>query len=82
MIDKYFFKRLTKKGKIAYFIIQIILVAIFLYVLFGQLGYRLGSYNSEARTETYMVLIPGVIIISLLSGGISLFFWKKPEEIE
>ncbi|WP_456867183.1 hypothetical protein [Galbibacter sp. BG1] len=76
MLDRLFLKKLTKKGIWAYWIIQLVLDVVLGIVLFGVLNYTLDQDNLGRN-----ILIVGVIISSLISGGICLIFWKKPKEL-
>ncbi|OEK09523.1 hypothetical protein A8C32_12505 [Flavivirga aquatica] len=74
MLDRLFLKHLTKKGVIAYFVGQVIFMAILAYYLFGIAGYSIDR-GDEGRD----ILFIGLIIIVLLWGGICLLLWKKPK---
>ena len=80
MLDRLFLSKLTKKGKIAYFLIQLVLDAIFVFVLFGLLAYDLGSYGSPERDESSIILIPGILIIAILTGILCLQIWRNTDE--
>ncbi len=80
MLDRLFLRKLTKKGKIAYFVIQLVLDAIFVFVLFGLLDYNLGSAGSSDRDESSMILYPGILIIAVLTGILCLQVWRNPDE--
>lgn len=76
MLDRLFLKKLTKKEIWAYWIIQLGLDVILGIVLFGMLNYTLDQDNPGRN-----ILIIGVIISALISGGICLIFWRKPKEL-
>jgi len=61
MLDRLFLKKLSKKGKIIYFVGQLLLDAIFIYVLFGVMDYSLGSPGSSTRSDTELILFSGII---------------------
>lgn len=73
MLDKLFLKYLNKKGKIAYFVGQIILFALWAYYLLGIAGYSM----EEGRANFFI----GMVVILVLWGGVCLLLWKeKPDE--
>ncbi|WP_335965332.1 hypothetical protein [Galbibacter sp. PAP.153] len=76
MLDRLFLNKLTKKGKIAYWIIQLGLDVILGIVLFGVLDYTLDRGN-DGRT----FFIVGAVASLLISGLICLSIWKAPKEI-
>jgi len=75
MIDKLFLKHLSKKGKIAYWVGQILLDAIWAFYVFGVAG-----YSFETGGET--MLIFGMLAILVGWGVVCLMLWKKPKESE
>lgn len=76
MIEKFFLRKLTKKGKIAFFSIQVILDLLLVYVLFFVLDYTLGNIGSIQRQESSMILFPGILFSAVISGFICLQKWK------
>ncbi len=73
MLDRLFLKYLTKKGKIAYFVGQLVLFAIWGFIVLGIMDFSLESGRST--------FIGGAIVILLIWGGICLALWKeKPLE--
>ncbi|MFD0992546.1 hypothetical protein [Tenacibaculum geojense] len=69
MIDKLFLKYLTKKGKIGYFVGQIITASLWAYYIFGV--EKLSRANGEVK------LFAGLLINTVLWGVISVMLWKK-----
>jgi hypothetical protein len=55
MLDRLFLKYLTKKGKIAYWVGQLLLSAIWGFYVFGVAGYTYVSnhYTTEFETKSY-----------------------------
>ncbi len=72
MLDRLFLKYLSKKGKIAYWIGQLALVAIWLYYIFGV--------TELSRDEAELPLFGGLVLIVLGWGVVCLLIWKKKEE--
>ena len=75
MLDRLFLKYLSKTGKVAYWVGQIIFDGIFVFYLFGIAGYTLGSSGTGARSQTEMILFPGVIGIAIVWGIVCYFVW-------
>ena len=80
MLERLFLSKLTKKGKMAYFLIQLVLDAIFVFVLFGLLDYDLGSSGSAERDKSSLILYPGILIIAVLTGIFCLQIWRNKDE--
>ncbi|SFC26074.1 hypothetical protein SAMN04487907_103135 [Zunongwangia mangrovi] len=76
MLDRLFLRKLTHKGKIAYWIIQLVLDALFIGYLFIFMDYNMDRFAGDG----YGIVIGGVIAAMLISGVICLALWKKPEE--
>ncbi|UII28934.1 hypothetical protein LVD15_11035 [Fulvivirga maritima] len=76
MLDRFFIEKLTKKGKIAYWLIQLGLDVVFILSLIFIFGYD----SDDLFRDRYYVLILGVLVAMFISGGICLAFWKKEEE--
>lgn len=72
MLESFVLKYLTKKGVIAYFVGQVIFIAIFAYYIFGILDYSL-----DRGQDMFFV---GMVVIVLLWMGICLLLWRKPKE--
>ncbi|WP_422091827.1 hypothetical protein [Tenacibaculum ovolyticum] len=72
MLEAFVLKYLTKKGVIAYFVGQVIFIAIFAYYIFGILDYSL-----DRGQDMFFV---GMVVIVLLWMGICLLLWRKPKE--
>jgi drug/metabolite transporter superfamily protein YnfA len=75
MLDRLFLKHLSKKGKIAYWVGQIILD-----VLWALYVFKLAKYTFDNGGDT--VLIIGMLVILILWGGLCYILWKKPNESE
>jgi hypothetical protein len=75
MLDRLFLKYLTKKGKIAYWVGQIILD-----VLWALYVFKLAKYTLDDGGEA--VLIIGMLVILVAWGGLCRILWKKPKESE
>jgi len=75
MLDRLFLKYLSKKGKIAYWVGQIILD-----VLWALYVFKLAKYTFDNGGD--MVLIIGMLVILVAWGGICLKLWKKSDESE
>jgi len=80
MLERIFLSKLTKKGKMAYFLIQLVLDALFVVVLFGLLDYDFGSSGSVERNESSMILYPGILIIAVVTGIFCLQIWRNTDE--
>ncbi|MCL6217565.1 hypothetical protein [Zunongwangia pacifica] len=76
MLDRLFLRKLTHKGKIAYWIIQLVLDALFIGYLFIFMDYDMDRFAGDG----YGIVIAGVIAAMLISGVICLGLWKKPKE--
>lgn len=74
MLDRLFLKYLTKKGKIAYFIGQLLMFALWSYYLLGIEGYSM----DDARS----MFIGGIIAILIVWGGVCLLLWRKTSNDE
>jgi Kef-type K+ transport system membrane component KefB len=72
MLDHFILEYLTKKGKIAYYVGQVLLIAIWAYYLFGIVGYTI----DEGETSLFI----GLIIIVIVWAGVCLLFWKKSKD--
>lgn len=72
MLDALILRYLTKKGKIAYFVGQVLLIAIYAFYIFGISG---GSLDTDEN-----IFFIGMITIVLLWAGVCLLIWKKPKE--
>ena len=72
MLDALILRYLTKKGKIAYFVGQIILIAIFAFYVFGISG--------ASMNEGENLFFIGIITIVILWAGVCLLVWKKPKD--
>ena len=72
MLDRFILKYLTKRGKIAYYVGQVILLAIWAYYLFGVVGYSID--------EAEVSLFGGLIVIVVFWAGVCFLLWKKPKE--
>lgn len=72
MLESFVLKYLTKKGVIAYFVGQVIFIAIFAYYIFGILDYSL-----DRGQDMFFV---GMVVIVLLWMGVCLLLWRKPKE--
>ncbi|MBI9054380.1 MAG: hypothetical protein JEY96_11220 [Bacteroidales bacterium] len=75
MLDRLFLKYLSKKGKIAYWVGQIILD-----VLWALYVFKLAKYTFDDGGDT--VLIIGMLVILIVWGGLCYILWKKPNESE
>ena len=76
MLDRLFLRKLTHKGKIAYWIIQLVLDTLFIGYLFIFMDYNMDRFAGDG----YGIVIGGVIAAMLISGVICLALWKKPEK--
>jgi len=75
MLDRLFLKHLSKKGKIAYWVGQILLAALWTFYIFG-----VADQSMDNGGETTLIL--GVLGIMVGWGFICLMVWKKPKENE
>jgi len=75
MLDRLFLKHLSKKGKIAYWVGQIILD-----VLWALYVFKLAKYTFDDGGDT--VLIIGMLVILVAWGGLCFVLWKKTDESE
>ena len=79
MLDRLFIRKLTHKGKIAYWIIQLVLDVLYIGYLFIFMDYDMDHFAGDGAG----IVIAGVLVSMLISGAICLGLWKKPkEEIE
>ena len=79
MLDRLFIRKLTHKGKIAYWIIQLVLDVLYIGYLFIFMDYDMDRFAGDG----YVIVIAGVLASMIISGIICLGIWKKPkEEIE
>ena len=76
MLDRLFLRKLTHKGKIAYWIIQLVLDALFIGYLFIFMDYDMDHFVGDGAG----IVIAGVLVSMLISGVICLGLWKKPKE--
>ncbi|HLR24501.1 MAG TPA: hypothetical protein VK112_01455 [Fodinibius sp.] len=74
MLDRLILKYLTQKGKIAYYVGQVVLIGLWALYLFGIAGYSL--------EEGEMQLWIGLIVIVISWAGICYLVWKKPDKEE
>lgn len=74
MLDRLLLKYLTKKGKIAYYVGQVVLIGLWALYLFGMAGYTM----EEGETQLWI----GVIAIVIVWAGICYLIWKKPDDEE
>ena len=72
MLDALILKYLTKKGKIAYFVGQVLLIAVFAFYVFGIEGASI----DEAENSFYL----GMFIIVVVWAGFCFLVWRKPKE--
>ncbi|WP_157821907.1 hypothetical protein [Tenacibaculum sp. Bg11-29] len=72
MLEALVLKYLTKKGVIAYFVGQVIFIAILAYYIFGILDYSL-----DRGRDMFFI---GMVVIVLLWMGVCLLLWRKPKE--
>ena len=75
MLDRLFLKYLSKKGKIAYWVGQLILDALWIYYVFGIAGY------SRDNGGESMVFI-GILVVLVVWGAVCITLWRKKEEEE
>ncbi len=78
MLDKLFLSKLTKKGKIYYWVLQLSIDIAFIGALFLFYNYTFNSLMEEGRN----ILLIGVIASAVLSGIICLNLWKKPTDTD
>ena len=76
MLDAFILKKLTHTGKIAYWIIQLSLDALFIAYLFFVMDYDMDRLANDG----YIVVLVGILVCLLISAGICLTFWRKPKE--
>ncbi|WP_417885636.1 hypothetical protein [Zunongwangia sp.] len=76
MLDILIVKKLTHKGKIAYWIIQLTLDILFLGYLFMFMDYDMDRLAGDG----YGIVIGGIVVSLLISAAICLTFWRKPKE--
>ncbi|WBL26683.1 hypothetical protein [Zunongwangia sp. HGR-M22] len=76
MLDLLIVKKLTRKGKTAYWIIQLTLDILFIGYLFLFMDYDMDRLTGDG----YGILIVGIVVSLLISAGICLSLWKKPKE--
>lgn len=69
MLDKLFCKYLTKKGRIAYLVGQILLFILWAFVVLGVLDYTM----EEGRDLFFW----GMVAIVFIWGGLCLVLWKE-----
>jgi hypothetical protein len=74
MLDLLILKHLTKKGKIAYYVGQVVLFALWAFYLFGIAGYSIDQAESP--------FLVGMIVLAILWSGVCFIIWKKPKETE
>jgi hypothetical protein len=72
MLEALVLKYLTKKGVIAYFVGQVIFIAVLAYYIFGILDYSL-----DRGQDMFFI---GMVVIVLLWMGVCLLLWRKPKE--
>lgn len=72
MIDKLFLRYLSKKGKIAYWLGQLVLDTLWALYLFVIVGLSID--------EAEDLLFIGILAVLIVWGGICLLVWKKKEE--
>ncbi len=72
MLDRLFLKYLSKKGKIAYWVGQLILDALWALYLFVIAGLSMD--------EAEGLLFIGILVILIAWGAICIRVWKKTEE--
>jgi hypothetical protein len=73
MLDRLFLSRLSKKGKIAYWVGQLLLIGIWALYLFGIADY---SLEEEGRNMLFL----GLIAIVIVWGIVCVIVWKKKDE--
>ncbi len=74
MLDVLILRYLTKEGKIAYFVGQLILAGLWAFYMFGIKDY---SFRDDEG-----MFIAGIIGIILVWGGLCLAIWRKKDELE
>ncbi len=72
MLDKLFLKNLSKKGKIAYWLGQLVLDSLWALYLFVIMGLSMDEAES--------LLFVGIFLVLIIWGGICLLAWKKEDE--
>ncbi len=77
MLDQLFLKKLTKKGRRMYWVIQIVIDILYIASLFLFFDFTMDKISNDG----YPTVIIGILISMLLSGVICLNFWKKPKDI-
>jgi len=68
MLDRLFLKYLSKQGKVAYFVGQILLFALWAYILLVPM-----DYSMEDGKPLFVI---GMIVILVVWGGVCLGFWR------
>lgn len=77
MLDRLFFRYLSRKGKYGYFIGQFVFLAGYLYYLFGYLDMSLGQHGSEQRSSTELAMYGGLLVFIVLWGVICVKIWPS-----
>ncbi|WP_439184147.1 hypothetical protein [Carboxylicivirga taeanensis] len=72
MLDRLFLKYLSKKGKIAYWVGQLLLDALWAFYLFAIAGLSMEEAES--------LLFIGIIVVLIAWGGVCILVWKKEQE--
>ncbi len=73
MLDRLFLSKLSKRGKIAYWVGQIALIGIWALYLFGIAD---NSFEEEGRN----MFVFGLIAIVIVWGIVCVIVWKKTDE--
>lgn len=71
MLEAIFLRYLTKKGKIIYFVGQILLLGLLAFYILGIAGYSM--------EEGKDLIFGGMVIIILIWASICYAFWRKTE---
>lgn len=72
MLDRLFLKYLSKKGKIAYWVGQIVLDGLWALYLFVIAGLSMD--------EAEGLLFIGILVVLIVWGGVCILVWKKRDE--
>lgn len=78
MLDKLFLNKLTKQGKIYYWLLQLTFDVLFIATLFLAFDYTFDKLMNKGIN----ILMVGVLSAAVISGLICLTLWKKPSDDE
>ncbi|PCH76767.1 MAG: hypothetical protein COB98_05230 [Flavobacteriaceae bacterium] len=78
MLDILFLSKLTKQGKIYYWVLQLTIDVLFIATLVLVYNYTFPTLMEEGRN----IMIIGILSSAVVSGLICLAVWKKPKDQE